>query len=308
MKHYSVMLEEVIKYLNLKKEGIYVDATLGYAGHSKCILKNVNKGFLFAFDADNEAIKYASKELNEIGKNFKIFHSNFSHMKEYLEKENIQKVDGMVFDLGVSSPQIDDKDRGFSFMQEGPLDMRMDRNQELNAKWIVNQYSKEDLLELFYIYGEESRSKGIVDAILKRRKEKEITTTMELVNIIEDAVGAKYFYKQHPERKIFQAIRIEVNNELNALESVLPDAISLLNKGGRICVLTFHSLEDRIVKRIFKKYSEVNEMVKGLPTIPEEYKPSIKIINKKPIEASEKEIKENSRSKSAKLRVIEKVI
>ncbi len=308
MKHYSVMKKEVIANLNLKENGIYVDATLGYAGHSSLILKNLKEGYLFAFDQDENAIFYSQKELLSISSNFKIFHTNFVNMKEYLEKEGIQKVDGILFDLGVSSPQIDDGNRGFSFMQDGPLDMRMDRMQKFSAKEVVNTYSGEDLLSMFYTYGEEPRSKAIVAAILKYRKEKEIITTGELVHIIETAVGAKYFYEKHPERQIFQAVRIEVNHELNVLEDVLPNAISLLKKGGRLCVITFHSLEDRIVKRIFKKYSEVDEMVKGLPDIPEEYKPHIQIINKKPVIASDEEIKENSRSKSAKLRVIEKVI
>lgn len=308
MKHYSVMKKEVIANLNLKENGIYVDATLGYAGHSSLILKNLKKGYLFAFDQDENAILYSQKELLNIGSHFKIFHTNFVNMKEYLEKEGIQKVDGILFDLGVSSPQIDDGNRGFSFMQDGPLDMRMDRMQKFSAKDVVNTYSSEDLLSMFYTYGEEPKSKAIVATILKYRTEKEISTTSELVHIIETAVGAKYFYEKHPERQIFQAIRIEVNHELNVLEDVLPNAISLLKKGGRLCVITFHSLEDRIVKRIFKKYSEVDEMVKGLPDIPEEYKPHIQIINKKPVIASDEEIKENSRSKSAKLRVIEKVI
>ncbi len=307
MKHYSVMKREAIQYLNLKEDGIYVDATLGYAGHSKEILSFLKKGFLFAFDADQEAIMYSSKELNTISNRFKIFHRNFVHMKECLENEGITKVDGILFDLGVSSPQIDEETRGFSFMHDGPLDMRMDTSQDFCAKQVVNQYAKEDLLSMFYTYGEETRSKQIVDAILKKREKKEITTTMELVELIEEAVGAKYFYERHPERQIFQAIRIEVNNELNVLESVLPDAISLLKEGGRICVITFHSLEDRIVKRIFKKYSEVDALVKGLPIIPEEYKPLIKIINKKPIEAEKQEMDENSRSKSAKLRVVERI-
>ncbi len=308
MKHYSVLASEAIDNLNLKEDGIYVDATLGYAGHSKCILKNINAGFLFAFDVDEEAISYSEKELKTIGNNFKIFHSNFLDMKACLQQENVEKVDGILFDLGVSSPQIDEKERGFSFMQDGPLDMRMDRTQSFSAKTIVNEYDSKDLLSMFYSYGEEPKSKKIVEEILKVRKTKEITTTKELITIIENAVGAKYFYEKHPERQIFQAIRIEVNNELHVLESVLPDAISLLKKGGRIVVITFHSLEDRIVKRIFKNFSEVNEMVKGLPEIPVEYQPSIKIINKKPIVASKKEIEENTRSKSAKLRVIEKVI
>ncbi len=307
MKHYSVMLKEVLENLNLQKASVVVDATLGYAGHSKKILEAVENGFLFAFDADEEAISYSMKELESIRSNFKIFHSNFVHMKECLKKEGILKVDGILFDLGVSSPQIDKEERGFSFMQDGRLDMRMDRSQSFSAYDVVNTYSKEDLLSMFYSYGEEARSKFIVDAIINYRKEKKIETTKELVSIIESAVGAKYFNTKHPERQIFQAIRIEVNNELNVLESVLPDAIELLNLGGRICVITFHSLEDRIVKRIFKQYSEVNEMVKGLPEIPEEYKPLIKLVNKKPIVASEEEIKSNSRSKSAKLRVIERV-
>ena len=307
MKHYSVMLEEVLGSLNLKENGIYVDATLGYAGHSRAILKLLKKGFLFAFDQDLEAITYAKKELETISDRFKIFHNNFVNMKSCLEKDGIQKVDGILFDLGVSSPQIDTDSRGFSFMQEGPLDMRMNQQQSFSAKDVVNGYEKEDLLSLFYNYGEEKRSKEIVNAILKYRQEKEIITTKELVNVIERAVGAKYFYDNHPERQIFQAIRIEVNNELNVLETVLPDAISLLNKGGRICVITFHSLEDRIVKRIFKKYSEVDDVVKGLPIIPDEYKPLIRIVNKKPIEAKKEELQENSRSKSAKLRVVERI-
>lgn len=307
MKHYSVMKEEAIKNLCLKEDGIYVDATLGYAGHSKLILKNIKKGFLFAFDADEDAIFYSQKELEKIGPNFKIFHHNFVGIKECLEREKIMKLDGILFDLGVSSPQIDEEKRGFSFMHNGPLDMRMDRTQKFSAKNVVNEYEREEMLSMFYSYGEEPRSKSIVDGIIKVRKEKEITTTYELVQIIKNAVGVKYFYEKHPERQIFQAIRIEVNNELNVLESVLPDAISLLKKGGRIVVITFHSLEDRIVKRIFKKYSEVEEMVKGLPNIPEEYKPLIQVINKKPLKASKEEIEKNSRSKSAKLRVVERI-
>lgn len=307
MKHYSVLLEESISNLELKDNGIYVDGTLGYGGHSSRILEKIPNGFLYAFDADTEAIKYSTDRLSQISNNFKIFHSNFSNMKEILEQEGIVLVDGIMFDLGVSSPQIDNQSRGFSFMNDAPLDMRMDQTQKFSAINVVNEYSKEDLTDMFYSYGEENKSKFIADAIVKARSEKKIETTKELVEIIKKAVGAKYFNLKHPERQIFQAIRIEVNNELNVLEDVLPDAISILKKGGRICVITFHSLEDRIVKRIFKKYSEVNEMVKGLPEIPEEYKPLIKLVNKKPIVASDKELNENSRSRSAKLRVIERV-
>ncbi len=304
MKHYSVMKNESINNLNLKEDGIYVDATLGYAGHSKEILNVVKKGFLYAFDADLEAINYSNEELKKIGTNFKIFHTNFANLKETL---NDIKVDGILFDLGVSSPQIDDSLRGFSFMHEAKLDMRMNKDQKFSAYDVVNDYTKEDLINIFYSYGEEDKSKSIANEIVKYRENKKIETTKELVSIIKNSVGAKYFNQKHPERQIFQAIRIEVNNELNVLEMVLPDAISLLKSGGRICVITFHSLEDRIVKRIFKKYSEVDDLVKGLPEIPKEYKPIIKIINKKPIEASEDEIKNNSRSKSAKLRVIERI-
>ncbi len=308
MKHYSVLLKESMEALEIKEDGIYVDATLGYAGHSSNILEKIPHGFLYAFDADKDAINYSAEKLSRIRNNFKIFHCNFIKLKESLAKENINKVDGIIFDLGVSSPQIDESVRGFSFMKDAPLDMRMDQNQNFSAFNVVNEYSKEELTELFYAYGEEKKSKLIATAIIQARENKKITSTKDLVSIIEKGVGAKYFYKNHPERQIFQAIRIEVNNELNIIETVLPDAISLLKKGGRICVITFHSLEDRIVKRVFKKYSEVNEMVKGLPEIPIEYKPIIKLVNKKPIVATDKELNENSRSKSAKLRVIERVL
>lgn len=307
MKHYSVLLNESIENLNIKEDGMYVDATMGYAGHSSNILKRIKKGFLFAFDNDSEAIKYADELLSKIGNNYQIFHTNFVNMKETLAKQNINMVDGILFDLGFSSPQIDDESRGFSFMSDSRLDMRMNQDQSLDAQKIVNDYSYEELIDIFFSYGEEKMSKVIAKKIIEKRKVKPIYSTLELVDIIKSATGANYFYKNHPERKIFQAIRIEVNNELSVLESVLPEAINLLNKGGRICVITFHSLEDKIVKKIFKKYSEVDEVVKGLPQIPDEYKPLIKIVNKKVILPSQKELEENSRSASAKLRVIERI-
>ena len=307
MKHYSVMLPETVAGLNIKNDGIYVDATLGYAGHSCEILKRIKMGKLFAFDADSEAINYSHQKLSEISSNFKIIHSNFMYMSEKLDEEKVDLVDGFLFDLGLSSPEIDDAKRGFSFMQDGLLDMRMDADATFSAKTIVNNYKEEDLLKIFYEYAEERRSKEIVKAIINYRKDKEITHTLELVEIIKKAVGANYFYKNHPERVIFQALRIEVNNELKAIEIALPEAIKRLKKGGRICVITFHSLEDRIVKRIFKKYSEVNEIFKGMPNIPEDYRPLIKLINKKPLTPTEKELKENSRSKSAKLRIVERI-
>ena len=307
MKHYSVMLNETIQGLNIKDDGVYVDATLGYAGHSKEILKRIKKGKLFAFDADSEAINYSHQLLKSISSNFKIIHSNFMYLSEKLDEESVGLVDGFLFDLGLSSPEIDDADRGFSFMKDAPLDMRMDRAGSFTATTIVNNYKEEDLLKLFYEYAEEPRSKDIVKEIISYRKNKEITHTLELVEIIKRGVGANYFYKHHPERVIFQALRIEVNGELKAIEKALPDAIKRLNKGGRICVITFHSLEDRIVKKIFKKYSEVDEIFKGMPDIPEKYRPLIKLINKKPITPSEEELSENSRSKSAKLRIVERI-
>ena len=307
LKHYSVMKTEIIDSLNIKEDGIYVDATLGYAGMSKEILKRLKNGLLIGIDQDEEARKYSFNELSKISNNFKILDINFVDMKDALEKIGIDKVDGIIFDLGFSSPQIDDEKRGFSFMNDAPLDMRMNLNAKFSAKDVVNGMKEEDLVKYFYLYGEEKLSKVIAKEIVSARKEKEIISTLELVNIIKKATGANYFYKNHPERKIFQAIRIIVNDEINVLEKVLPEAIELLKSGGRMSVISFHSLEDRIVKNIFKEYSEVNEIVKGLPNIPLKYLPKIRIINKKPITASEEELKENSRSHSAKLRIIERI-
>lgn len=305
--HYSVLLNECIEGLNIKENGKYVDATVGYAGHSKNILAKIKKGHLFAFDEDEAAVKYSKKVLSSIGDNFTVFRENFVNMPKVLKDSGIEKVDGILFDLGFSSPQIDDASRGFSFMLDAPLDMRMDNQNNLTAQKIVNTYSKEELIKIFYEYGEEKLSKVIAEKIVLERKNKKINTTLELVDIILSAVGANYFYKNHPERKIFQALRIEVNNELKVLEEVLPQAIDMLSSGGRMCVITFHSLEDKIVKKIFKKYSEVDEILKGVKDIPKEYQPKIKIINKKPILPSEKELSENSRSHSAKLRIIERI-
>ena len=305
--HYSVLLNECIEGLNIKENGKYVDATVGYAGHSKNILAKIKKGHLFAFDEDEAAVKYSKKVLSSIGDNFTVFRENFVNMPKVLKDSGIEKVNGILFDLGFSSPQIDDASRGFSFMLDAPLDMRMDNQNHLTAQMIVNTYSKEELIKIFYEYGEEKLSKVIAEKIVLERKTKKINTTLELVDIILSAVGANYFYKNHPERKIFQALRIEVNNELKVLEEVLPQAIDMLSSGGRMCVITFHSLEDKIVKKIFKKYSEVDEILKGVKDIPKEYQPKIKIINKKPITASERELAENHRSASAKLRIAEKI-
>ena len=305
--HYSVMKDECIENLNIKDNGIYVDGTIGLAGHSSEILKRIPNGFLYGFDQDDFAVNKSTERLNEISSNFKIFRNNFCEMKEILNDIGIDNVDGILLDLGVSSPQIDNIERGFSFMNDAPLDMRMDNRNEIDASKVVNEYKLEELVDIFYTYGEEKFSKSIAKNIVQYRSTKKIETTLELVDIIKRSVPTKYFINNHPERQIFQAIRIEVNGELKVLSSVLPDAIDLLKSGGRLCVITFHSLEDRIVKQTFKKYSEVNEIVKGLPVIPDEYKPLIKIINNKPIIATEKEINENSRSRSAKLRIIERL-
>lgn len=306
MKHYSVLKNEAIDGLQIKEDGIYVDATLGYAGDASEILKRIKRGKLFAFDRDEEALKYSDEVLQKLGNSYTLIHSDFVHMKEKLQELGVEKVDGILFDLGVSSPQLDEN-RGFSFMRDEILDMRMDRSSTITAQNIVNEYSYEKLKNIFYQYGEEKQSALIAKKIVEVRKTKPIKTTKELCDIICDSVGAKYYYKTHPERNIFQAIRIEVNEELTDLEKVLPDAISLLNPKGRLVVITFHSLEDRIVKQVFKKYSEVDKMVKGLPNIPSEYQPLIKLVNKKPILPSEQELKENTRSASAKLRIVERI-
>ena len=305
--HYSVMKQECIENLNIKNDGIYVDGTIGLAGHSSEILKRIPNGFLYGFDQDDFAVTKSNEVLKEINSNYKIIRDNFVNMKTVLNELGVESVDGILLDLGVSSPQIDEASRGFSFMKDATLDMRMDNRNVLTAKKIVNEYSFEELTNIFYSFGEEKFSKPIAKNIIKYRKNKEIDSTLELVSIIESSVPKKYFITSHPERQIFQALRIEVNSELNVINDVLPDAINLLKKGGRLCVITFHSLEDRIVKKIFKRMSEVDEVVKGMPFIPDEYKPLIKLINSKPIVASHEEININSRSKSAKLRVIERL-
>lgn len=307
MKHYSVLLNESIEGLNIKKDGIYVDATLGYGGHSSEILKRIPEGHLYSFDQDEEAIAYSKERLSKISNNFDIIYSNFANLKEELLSRGVDKVDGILFDLGLSSPQIDNVDRGFTFQNDAKLDMRMDLNNSLTAEYVVNNYSLQELTNIFFTFGEENMSKVIAKKIVNDRTNKKIETTKELVDVIERAVGAKYFNKNHPERQIFQAIRIEVNSELAVLSKALPDAIDMLGEGGRISVITFHSLEDRIVKHVFKKECNIDDLVKGLPVIPVEYQPRIKLINKKPILPSEDEIKENSRSKSAKLRIIERI-
>ena len=305
--HYTVMKNESIEALNLKNEGVYVDCTLGYAGDSSEILKRVKKGFLFAFDQDDEAINYSNEKLSQIGKNYVIIKSNFLYMKERLQEKGIEKVDGILFDLGVSSPQLDNDYRGFSYHKDAILDMRMDTSQELTAKIVVNTYDEKKLCDISFRYGEEKYAKSIARNIVKERENKEITTTFELVDIIKKSMPMKELKKSHPARRTFQAIRIEVNHELDILPSALTKALSMLNIGGRMVVITFHSLEDRITKDVFKSVTDIPDVVKGLPNIPSEYLPDFKIINKKVITPSDNELEENNRSRSAKLRIIERV-
>lgn len=303
--HKSVLLEETINSLQIKENGIYVDCTLGYGGHSEQILKRIKRGKLYAFDQDDNAINYCLDKF-KTNNNIEIIKSNFVNLKKELNQRGIEKVDGILFDLGVSSPQLDDASRGFSFHQDAVLDMRMDTNNKLTAKDVVNNYDKKDLIRILKEYGEEKYASNIVNKIIEYRQNKEITTTLELVDIIKSAIPFKAMRDTHPARKTFQAIRIEVNKELEVLELALEDAIELLNINGIISVITFHSLEDKIVKKIYKKYGEINPELKKLPVIPDEYQPTLKIIEAK-ITPSKKELEDNNRARSSKLRVAQKI-
>ena len=300
--HKSVLLEECLEYLNIKDNSIIVDCTLGYGGHSSEILKRIPNGHLYSFDQDIEAINYSKKRLDKIAKNYTIINSNFVNIKKELNKLGIEKVDGVLYDLGVSSPQLDEDYRGFSFHKDARLDMRMNQNQELSAYTVVNEYSIDLLTEIIFKYGEEKFARNIAKNIVKNRP---IDTTLKLVEVIKEAVPMKYKLNHHPARKTFQAIRIEVNNELEVFRKSLMDALDILNIGGRICVITFHSLEDRICKEIFKSVSTIKKELQNLPVIPKEYMPKYKVI--KTINPSKEEVEENKRSRSAKLRVIERI-
>lgn len=300
--HKSVLLQESIKYLNLKDDSIIVDCTLGYGGHSSHILERIKKGHLYAFDQDLEAINYSRERLSNIASNYTIIKSNFRNIKEELNKRNVTKVDGILFDLGVSSPQLDQGDRGFSFHQDAKLDMRMDQTNQLSAYDVVNTYGYNDLVRILKEYGEEKYASSIAHGIINSRP---ITTTLELVEVIKNNVPQKYSREKHPARKSFQAIRIEVNDELNVFESALRQALELLNVGGRVCVITFHSLEDRICKKIFKEVSSIDKNLSKLPIVPDELLPKFKVIAN--IEPNDIELEENVRARSSRLRVIEKV-
>ncbi len=301
MKHISVLLEPTISSLNIKEDGIYVDCTLGYAGHSSAILKRLKKGMLYSFDQDEEARNYSENVLKNISDNFEIIPSNFVNLKEELNKRKVNHIDGIMFDLGVSSPQLDDASRGFSFHEDAVLDMRMDRNSKLSAYEVVNNYSYEDLYKIIKNYGEEKYANKIATAICKRRSIKPINTTLELSEIISDSVPFKYKRLSHPARRTFQAIRIEVNKELSVLPKALNDAIDMLNVGGVISVITFHSLEDKICKQIFSERSKTLDFVKNLPVVPNEFLPELKVLKK--IKPSKEELEENKRARSATLRV-----
>ena len=305
--HESVLLKETIESLNLKDDSVVVDMTLGFAGHSSQILKRIKNGYLFAFDQDEEALAYSKDKLSTIANNFQIIDSNFVYAKDKLKELGVDKVDGILYDLGVSSPQLDEDYRGFSYRFDAPLDMRMDKDNKLTAKIVVNTYSYENLKKIFKDYGESKFSSSIAKNIVKYRETKEIETTLELVDIIKDSVPYKERIKKHPAKQIFQALRIEVNKELEVLEKSLDDSLSMISVGGRIAVITFHSLEDRIVKHKFNKVCEVDPLVKGLPNIPEDKLPNYRLITKKGIKASNLELQDNNRSHSAVLRVIERI-
>ena len=303
--HKSVLLDECLEYLNIKEDSIIVDCTLGYGGHSSNILKKIKRGFLIAFDQDEEAINYSKNRLDKISDNYEIIRSNFENIKQELEKRNIKKVNGILYDIGVSSPQLDESDRGFSFHKDAKLDMRMDTSKKFSAYELINNYEYKDLVRIFKEYGEEKYSNNIAKNIIKERTKKPIETTLELVEIIKNSVPEKYKREKHPARKVFQAIRIEVNNELDVFKKSLTDALDLIDKNGRICVITFHSLEDKICKEIFKDVSSIDENIKKMPIIPEEYQPKFKIIAN--IKPSKEELENNIRARSAKLRVIERI-
>ena len=306
-KHIPVLLNEVIENLNINENGIYVDCTMGGGGHSAEILKKLKKGYLYCFDKNEYAVNRGNLVLNEISSNYTIIKSNFVNLKEELLKHNITKVDGIIYDLGVSSFQFDIGDRGFSYNKDAFLDMRMDTNQYLKAYDIVNYYSYEELKRIFYTYGEEKYAANIAKNIIRHRTERAIETTFTLVDIIKQAIPA--FARRsggHPAKKTFQALRIAVNDELNVFEKSLKDALSILNKDGRIAVISFHSLEDRITKQIFNEAVNV-KLPKGLPIKDADIIRKYQLINKKVIVANDRELLINNRAHSAKLRIIQKI-
>ncbi|WP_234119937.1 16S rRNA (cytosine(1402)-N(4))-methyltransferase RsmH [Clostridium hydrogenum] len=308
-KHVSVLLNEVIEELKIKEDGIYVDCTLGGAGHSSEILKRLSqKGRLIGIDQDTDALKAASEKLKDYN-NVTYVHNNFYNIKNILEDLNIEKVDGILMDLGVSSYQLDKPERGFSYMHDAPLDMRMNKDSKFSAFDVVNNYDEQKLYKVIKDYGEEKFAKRIAGFIVEKRKEGDIKSTLELVDVIKSAIPARFRREgPHPAKRTFQAIRIEVNKELEILNKTIEDGINKLNVSGRMCIITFHSLEDRIVKNKFKELKDPCTCPKDMPICVCGKKPEIEIITRKPIEPSEEEVNDNPRSRSAKLRVAEKII
>lgn len=305
-KHKPVLLEECIQGLNIKPEGVYVDGTLGGAGHSSVILEKLSKeGYLIGIDRDQEALQAAKEKLKEY-KNVTYIHGNHDDIQELLKQIEIEKVDGILLDLGVSSYQLDERNRGFSYLGENELDMRMDKSQTLTAKEVVNTYSEEEIIRILWEYGEERFAKNIAKNIVKQRQIKEIATTKELVDIIEKSIPRAKQKEGHPAKRTFQAIRIEVNNEIKPLYETVLKSIACLKSGGRLCIITFHSLEDRAVKNAYIEAEGKCTCPKDLPYCICGAKSLGKIINKKPIIAKKQEQEENTRSKSAKLRIFER--
>ncbi len=306
--HVSVLLEECLEGLHIKPDGIYVDGTLGGAGHSSQIVKRLTTGMLIGIDRDPVALEAAGKRLAEYGDRVKLVHSNFCEIAQVLDELHVEKVDGILLDLGVSSPQLDDGDRGFSYMVDAPLDMRMDSGDSLSAHTVVNTWPQEELRRILYEYGEERYAPQIASAICRRREQAPIETTLELVDIIRSAMPpAALREKQHPAKRSFQAIRIAVNDELGSVEKVMRDAIPRLNPGGRLAVITFHSLEDRIVKNAMAAAAKGCTCPPNFPVCVCGKKPQVKLITRKPLVAGEEELERNPRARSAKLRVCEKI-
>lgn len=304
-EHITVLKEEAVNALNIKENGIYVDATLGGGGHSSLILSKLKGGHLYSFDQDDYAISRAKEILDQVASNYTIIKSNFVNLKQKLNELGVEHIDGILYDLGVSSFQFDMEERGFSYRLDGPLDMRMNQNQELSAKTIVNEWPTSKLIEIFYRYGEEKFAKQIAFQIDKVRKEHEISTTFELVDIIKSALPQKVLkQKGHPAKQVFQALRVVVNDELTVFEKSLLDALDMLNPDGRAVVITFQSLEDRICKSIFKEKSTL-DIPNGLPIVIKEEAP-FELISRKPILPSEEELNHNNRSHSAKMRILRK--
>lgn len=309
MEHVSVLLEETVSLLQVKPDGIYADGTLGRGGHARLLLSKLQNGHLYAFDKDEQAIEESKVNLHEYLDKVTMIHSDFRAMKEELASRGVYEVDGIMMDLGVSSPQFDDPSRGFSYRQDARLDMRMDRSQSLDAYTIVNTYPKQELIRVLRDYGEERYASSIAGNIERIRREHPIETTMQLVEAVRSALPAKELRKKgHPAKQTFQALRIEVNDELNALRKGLEEALDLLAPGGRCAVITFHSLEDRIVKQTFKDYSSAPFVEPKLPLTAEQMEQaSFHLVTAKPVTATEEELNENHRSHSAKLRVIERI-